>query len=337
MLQIINSKKKLNKLKFISDLILIEIPYKLNLHNCINKISLLYIYQISSQNEFIIIFNHSEINSTLKIKDLDFIFTSAHKKYVLDKKNFLYITSNIKNLIDIKLLYYLNTNKELSLSKYITSAHNFLNYKYPNYDKINTIIPVYKHYEFCSKVKNRILRILKSNSEHNEFYNNLMINNFYKIEKNGLYVDKKLFESKFGYSSRKYIDKNNLVYSNYNLLTTTGRPSNRFGGINYAALNKKDCTRKVFKSRFIKNGLLLEFDFESYHLRLIADLIGYTFPKNIPAHTYMAKKYFNIKNPNDEQIKESKSISFQMLYGNIDKKYKNIQFLKKTEQFIDNL
>jgi hypothetical protein len=65
-----------------------------------------------------------------------------------------------------------------------------------------------------------------------------------------------------------------MVYSQYNIFTSTGRPSNRFSGINFAALNKKDGSRKQFISRY-KNGVLVEMDYDGYHLRLIADRVGY--------------------------------------------------------------
>ena len=60
-----------------------------------------------------------------------------------------------------------------------------------------------------------------------------------------------------------YIEQNGIhskegeVHSEYNIYTSTGRPSNRFGGTNFAALNKKDGSRKQYISRF-KNGVLVE-------------------------------------------------------------------------------
>ena len=67
--------------------------------------------------------------------------------------------------------------------------------------------------------------------------------NLYQIERNGL----KTYEK--------------IVYSEYNPYTSTGRPSNRFGGMNFAALNKSDGSREQFISRF-NNGVLVEMDFD---------------------------------------------------------------------------
>ena len=57
-----------------------------------------------------------------------------------------------------------------------------------------------------------------------------------------------------------------IEYTQYNLFTSTGRPSNTFNGINYAALNKEDGSRNRFISRF-ENGMLVEFDFDAYLLQ----------------------------------------------------------------------
>ena len=40
-------------------------------------------------------------------------------------------------------------------------------------------------------------------------------------------------------------------YTEYNLYTSTGRPSNKFGGVNFAALNKEDGSRNSFVFIFI--------------------------------------------------------------------------------------
>ena len=118
-----------------------------------------------------------------------------------------------------------------------------------------------------------------------------MIDNLNFIESGGLYTE------------------NGYEYTQYNLLTSTGRPSNSFGGINYAALNKKDWSRERFVSRFKDEGMLVEYDFDSYHLRLVGNKIGYDLPKE-SVHKYFAQQY----NTNYE---DSKKLSFKYLYGGI--------------------
>ena len=52
-----------------------------------------------------------------------------------------------------------------------------------------------------------------------------------------------------------------LVFSEYNLYTSTGRPSNRYGGVNFPALKKEDGTRESFTSRYEK-GSLVSYDYD---------------------------------------------------------------------------
>ena len=119
------------------------------------------------------------------------------------------------------------------------------------------------------------------------------------------------------------------VFSEYNLFTSTGRPSNRFGGINFAALNKKDGSRERFISRY-KNGVLVEMDFDAYHLRLIADKIDYEFPQG-SVHEHMAKFY-------GVGYEEAKGLSFQYLYGHIPQDVIEINpYFFKVDEYIRGL
>ena len=88
------------------------------------------------------------------------------------------------------------------------------------------------------------------------------------IEQSGLKIDpnyKDIFED---YN----ITNDNFVFTEYNLMTSTLRPSNRHGGVNFAALKKDDGSRKAFISRF-DDGELISCDFEAYHPRLLMDLV----------------------------------------------------------------
>lgn len=154
-----------------------------------------------------------------------------------------------------------------------------------------------------------------------------------KIESNGIYVDPELITTQHGSRVKRFIDKNQLVYSEYNLYTTAGRCSNRFGNINFAAMNKKDGTRKAYTSRF-ENGMLVSADFESFHLRLIADIIGYEFPVNEPIHEYLGKQYFETDSLSQEQYDEGKTITFALLYG--DSKNTDVpEFFRKVYEYVD--
>ena len=53
------------------------------------------------------------------------------------------------------------------------------------------------------------------------------------------------------------------------------RPSNKFKGVNYAALNKDNGCRESFIPR---NSKFIEIDISAYHPTLASKLIGYKFP-----------------------------------------------------------
>lgn len=125
------------------------------------------------------------------------------------------------------------------------------------------------------------------------------------IENSGLTVNTSLLDTFFDG------DTFPRMYSRYNPFTTTGRPSNSFGGLNFAALNKSNGIRKAFIPR---NDMLLSVDFESFHLRIIAKLIGYKFGDE-PVHRQFAKIYFQTDSPTQEQYDESKQITFSYMYG----------------------
>jgi hypothetical protein len=172
-----------------------------------------------------------------------------------------------------------------------------------------------KHIEWCREMVERLkvmAMVRPGNHSTCEIYNTDVLESLQYIEKSGLQSLK------------------GIVFSEYNPYTATGRPSNRFGGINFAALNKSDGSRKQFISRFGKDGMLVEMDYDAYHLRLIADVVDYKFPRG-SAHGHMAKFY-------GVDYDESKSLSFKYLYGHIpDKVLKKNPFFKKVQVYIDEI
>lgn len=100
----------------------------------------------------------------------------------------------------------------------------------------------------------------------------------------------------------------------YNPFTLTGRPSNHFNNVNYAALNKSDGTRKRFVSRN-KNGFLVEIDLSGFHLYLLYTILGQEFPHNV--YEELSKYY-----PDNV---ESKEYTFKQIYGGIEESLLKIE------------
>ena len=304
---IVENNKQLKK--FLKDFkskesIILPIEQDSNLHPQKSKLSLLYVNTFD--DEYVLPINHNEC---LNI-DLPNLKTK-NKVYTLDRKKLLHFL-DLDNVIDVSMMSYMRTGKVLELDNLSTNAHDFLNMKFYKKKNINTVIPVLKHIEKCRKISTMLQNNIEKYSEYvNVSYNDEILNNLSFIEKNGLMTT----EGK--------------VFSEYNLYTSTGRPSNRFGGINFAALNKKDGSRKKFISRF-KNGVLVEMDFDAYHLRLIADKIGYDLPKG-SVHEHMAQFY-------GVDYEEAKRLSFQYLYGYIPEDVIQINpYFSKVHDYIEEL
>ena len=274
-------------------------------HPMDTDICLLYV-QFLDGDEFILPFNHSEALN-IEIPNLETNTT----KYTLDKKRLKHLLP-LNNIVDVNLLHYIDTNQPLQLENIDTNAHNFFNMRHYKKKNVNRVIPILKHLEYCRKISKELkVTITKSSDSDNMSYNNDVLDNLSYIEQNGIQTE------------------SNLVYSEYNIYTSTGRPSNRFGGTNFAALNKKDGSRKPYVSRF-KSGVLVEMDYDAYHLRLIADRINYEFGKD-SVHEHMAKFY-------GVDYEESKKLSFQYLYGYIPHEISQINpFFCRVEEYIKEL
>jgi hypothetical protein len=156
------------------------------------------------------------------------------------------------------------------------------------------------------------------NTPYSKFFNNKVTVVFNANEQNGIHINKPEFESHFVKTNSDF------VYTQYNLKTTTTRPSNTFGGINYAALNKENGCRKSFIPR---NDKFVEIDISAYHPSLAARLIDYVFPVD-DIHAHFAALY-------KVDYAKAKELTFKQLYGGVFESYKNIDFFKKSQVYIE--
>ena len=288
------------------DCFIIPILSDVNLHPLQNSLCAIYI-KIVGGEERMLCFNHGEtlkLNSK-KLLDLD----KLGRKFVRDKKQLNHIVK-LDDVVDVNLQYYMNKNEPLEWEELSTNTHDYFHRVMWKMKNTNRIIPILKHLELCREQ----VRMLEKYYELpiHEDYNNEIIDNLSFVEGSGL---------------RRGDD---MVFSEYNLYTSTGRPSNRFGGINFAALNKKDESRKRYKSRF-QDGILVEFDYDAYHLRLIGHILDYKFPKG-SVHEHMSEFY------GDVDYETSKSTSFQYLYGRIPQQVIDTNpFFSRVNKYINEI
>lgn len=286
--------------------ILIPILIDGNSHPANTPLSLMYI-KIIGGNDYILPFNHSEAQNL----SIDYLYelNTPDIKYTYDKKKLNHIVK-LNNVVDVNLIYYLKNNIPLDITDIDLPIYRYFMNTFYHKKNLNRIIPILKHLEYCRTLA-KVLRFEKDTPSI--IYNNDIIDILTHIESSGL----------------QYNDK--IIYSEYNMFTITGRPSNRFGGINFAALNKTDGSRKPFISRFGNRGMLVEFDYNSFHLRLIGDVIGYKFPPG-SVHEYFGKQY------GIDDYEKSKTRSFKYLYGNIPTEIADsIPYFKQVDEYITML
>jgi hypothetical protein len=285
------------------------IPFSYTNHPVENNISCIYIKSLDGSKGYMVVVDHSEaIHVTLE--QVKTLIESIGKIYVINKKDFLhYFYHHACISIPIPPPTYIQEQ---------TQAHTYFYAKHPNQNDINTIIPIVKHYESCEANFFKIKPYLKN--PINPFYNNKAPIVFNMIEGSGIKVDPTLYKHYFNK------DTNGYVYTQYNLNTTTTRPSNTFGGVNYSALNKENEERECFIPR---NDVFVEMDISAYHPTLLANLLGYTFDSN-DIHGDFAKMY-------GVDYAKAKEITFKQLYGGVWKEYQHLEFFKKVIAYTDSL
>ena len=275
-------------------------------HPIENSICAFYVRPIGDRKGYILPFTHSECNSLFE--DEVYVYLKGLETiYVRDKKEFLHYTI-LKQLVDITL----------SLPPYIppiTTAHSILYGRFPNLLTVNQLVPITKHYEVCEQIYDDLEH--RVDSAVNPFYNDTATLVFNAIERNGIKIDKGVYEKYF------YETDSEMVYTSYNFKTLTTRPSNRFGGVNFAALNKEDGSRQAFIPR---NDEFIEYDITAYHPTLAAKLVGYSFSDS-DIHKSFAQMY-------GVDYQKAKELTFKQLYGGVFEQYKDLDFFKLTSEYI---
>lgn len=255
---------------------------------------------------------------------------TAREIITLYKREILHLSNVLPdNVFDVASIIHLSGKDLPSITNFYSPSivRTLNNFQFKN---LHLSIPITLWMEYGKK----ITKFVRDNyytefPDGYSFTNNVVIPTLTTIEKSGLAVDNTILKTQ-----PKYI-KDNLVYSEYNPYTSTGRPSNKYGGINYAALNKHDGIRKSFVSRYGEDGLLVQFDYEAFHLRLIAEKINYKLPET-SVHTYLAQQYYKKTDITEEEYENSKVKTFTLLYGNHDDST-SIDFFLKVKEYSENL
>ena len=293
--------------------IVVPIWCDLEKHPMNNELAFLFVR--IENTDFILIYNHIDGKS----HNLD-LSTSTQPKWVWNKKGLLQTDTNIQNIFDISNYNFFEGGKlipdEVQNQSFI-SHYTRMGVR----ENLGKIAPLMKWNEYLKSFIDKFNLPTPSKS----WIDDTMIPLLSDIERYGCRVDEKKFIDRYP-NATKHL-KGNTLYTEYNPYTVTSRPSNRFGGINFSALNKKDGTREVFVPK--EGHIFLQMDYDAYHPRIIGKLIKYDLPKT-SVHQWLADQY-------EVDYSESKGITFQLLYGGIPEEFDSIPYYKKVREYIEVL
>jgi hypothetical protein len=277
---------------------------------------LAFLYVRFDDGDYILPFDHNDCEN-IQIE----LSHSEQPKWIWNKKGFLQTDITIKNIHDVQANSFFLHNNLIDLTTQLEPITNFYN-RLGLRDELGKSISIMKWGDVLKSITDNWTFLTLTNED---WIDDTMIPILSEIEQLGIHVDTEKFFDRWP-SNSKHLH-NDIIWTEYNPYTLTSRPSNRHGGINFGALNKKDGSREVFTPR--PNTMFLQFDYDAYHPRIIGKLIGYDLPTT-SVHQWLADQY---QCPYDE----SKGRTFRILYGGVSEEDKEIPFFKGVDEFIQRV
>ena len=259
---------------------------------------------------------------SLSNEEIEGLLNTNGQKWVFQKKKILNSLNVTVNLYDIDSAYFIKSGETIDYETPLNPLLSTLTHKGYRDDLIQSL-PLMKLVEV---IEPQFLKYYRNEPYTKTFkwYNETFLPILSEIEQFGIRVDREKFTDRWPQAIR-HLTPNSKVYTEYNPFTVTGRPSNRHGGINYAALNKTDGSRDVF----VSDGIFLQMDYNAYHPRLIGKLVKFDLPDG-NVHEWLAEQY-------GCDVNEGKGITFRLLYGGIDDDFRQIPYLNAVADWIDEL
>ena len=319
---VIESQDQLDRLGHSQECFVQVIPLNDKYHPKLTGASLVYYNDFEKGYLFCV--DHSE-SFSLSIKSIEDFLNRHDRVYLLDKKYHSYFLF-LKNSIDLYFVEMDQRNEHVIRDCKSSLQKRFYS-KYASQRDVNRIVPLSKHYEYCECLFDSVSGYVDLES-NTEFYES-MCTAYKKVEQTGILIDFEKFKEHTTLEAYDYSVKGSVIYTYYNMYNLTQRPTNAFNGFNALAIPKDSEIRSSFLP---KNDAFLEFDFDSYHLRIIANLTCYEVP-NESFHTVLGRQYFEKEQLTEEEYQESKKITFRQLYGGVEEKYKHIDFFSKIDEY----
>ncbi len=279
-----------------------------------------FIFVKTQSDKYIVPQQHTDALS-LSNEQIAGLLNTAGEKWVFQKKKLLQSFVTLRDgLNDVDTAYFLKHGETIDYSQPLQHLVAPLLHKGYKEDIIQSI-PILK---LAEAIEPQFVKCIPLKYKTYNWYNDIFLPTLSDIERFGIRVDREKFIDRWP-QAQKQVSKDNVVYTEYNPFTVTGRPSNRHGGVNYAALNKSDGSRDCF----ISDGIFLQMDYNAYHPRLIGKLVKFDMPDG-NVHQWLADQY-------GCSVEESKGVTFQLLYGGIDDDFRQIPYFKAVADYIDEL
>ena len=293
--------------------IVIPIWEDLERHPMTCDVSFLY---VRFQNlDFVLPFKHNDCEPI----EID-LSESKQTKWVWNKKALLQTDLKIQNQKDIQTSLFFNENKLYPFGEKLEALTNFY-HRLGMRDGLGKSIPIMKFMEVLGDMSNDFGKL----SPTFDWIDNTMIPILSDVERKGIQVDRKKFFDRWKDNKKSLWFSR--TFTEYNPYTITSRPSNRHLGINFSALSKKDKSREIFIPQEGKK--FVQFDYDAYHVRIIAKLIKYDLP-DTSVHSWLANQY-------NCGYDESKGRTFRILYGGVSDEDRKIPFFDKVDKFIHKM
>lgn len=304
-----------------------------NKHALNNRISFVVV-KIDLQI-YVININHTD-GLGLREDALHSLTKSPQIKSVVDAKNVTQLLY-LQSVVDIDLYQFICDGEVEEIGFRDLQSFYKRSIPKPHQSNINDSIPITKQ---VGLIKKKLISCGLRTRNLPAFNFSLHALEVFKwIELSGLKVDETLAPL---LGTTEHINKDGMIFTQYNLHTSTLRPSNRHGGINFTSLPKESGIRKAFVSRF-KDGKMVSIDYTAYHPHLLIDLFKKEL-KNIPNggldwidklkdsrvdfYMWIASQLgvADLDNARDE----AKKLVFQSIYGGVGKELQNIDFFREV-------
>ena len=278
-----------------------------NKHSSDVSIIGMYFLFINGEERYINFTHPDEIDSDITLKDI-----SLHSKTIVFNKKAL-VYNGFTDGIDLNSYLHYYISDHINQHEFYPKGMEILANKFYKIEDLGQVIPLSKQLEWARRIARYVMKIYIDNSISQNCidYCNDFITVFHAIEKSDILV---------GDEWKK---------QNYMWYTTTGRPSNAWGGFNFSAMNKKDGSRDKIRSRF-DGGKIVQFDYDAFHIKLLAKILDYKFE----SHPYdQIQKDLMIGMDYDQ----FKGKVFQNIYGTITPEFMNHTFFRSVQALIDEL